>query len=65
MAQQFRIAGGNIRNIVLLAAFLAASEDKPIGMAHMIHGAKREYQKLGRLIAEADFGQWLEDLEEE
>ena len=60
MAQQFRIAGGNIRNIVLLAAFLAASEDAPIGMTHLIHGAKREYQKLGRLIAESDFGRWFE-----
>jgi SpoVK/Ycf46/Vps4 family AAA+-type ATPase len=63
MAQQFRIAGGNIRNIVLLGAFLAASEEKPIAMAHLIHAAKREYQKLGRLIAEADFGRWLEELE--
>ena len=61
MAQQFRIAGGNIRNIVLLAAFLAASEDAPIGMKHLIHGAKREYQKLGRLIAESDFGRWTEE----
>ncbi|MPZ49075.1 MAG: AAA family ATPase [Dehalococcoidia bacterium] len=59
MAHQFRIAGGNIRNIVLLAAFLAASEEAPIGMTHLIHGAKREYQKLGRLIAESDFGRWL------
>jgi ATP-dependent 26S proteasome regulatory subunit len=63
MARQFRIAGGNIRNIVLLGAFLAASEDKPIGMTHLIQGAKREYQKLGRLIAESDFGGWSEDVE--
>ncbi len=58
MAKQFRIAGGNIRNIVLLAAFLAASHDEDIGMSHLIQGAKREYQKLGRLIAESDFGRW-------
>jgi len=58
MARQFRIAGGNIRNIVLLAAFLAASADKPIGMVHLIQAAKREYQKLGRLITESDFGRW-------
>jgi ATP-dependent 26S proteasome regulatory subunit len=62
MARQFRIAGGNIRNIVLLAAFLAASQDKDIGMSHMIQGAKREYQKLGRLIAESDFGRWYEEV---
>ena len=63
MAHRFRIAGGNIRNIVLLGAFLAASEDKPIGMAHLIHAAKREYQKLGRLIAESDFGRWLQEVD--
>jgi SpoVK/Ycf46/Vps4 family AAA+-type ATPase len=62
MARQFRIAGGNIRNIVLLAAFLAASQDKDIGMTHLIQGAKREYQKLGRLIAESDFGRWYEEV---
>ena len=62
MAKQFRIAGGNIRNIVLLAAFLAASHDEDIGMLHLIQGAKREYQKLGRLIAESDFGRWYEEV---
>ena len=62
MARQFRIAGGNIRNIVLLAAFLAASKDEPIGMSHLIQGAKREYQKLGRLITESDFGRWYEEV---
>ncbi len=61
MARQFRMSGGNIRNIVLLAAFLAASERRPIGMSHLIHAAKREYQKLGRLIAESDFGGWQEE----
>ncbi len=63
MAQQFRIAGGNIRNIALLAAFLAASEDAPIGMGYLLRATKREYQKLGRLIAESDFGRWFEELE--
>ena len=60
MARQFRIAGGNIKNIVLLAAFLAAEDGRPIGMKHMIHATKREYQKLGRLISESDFAQWYE-----
>ncbi len=51
MASQFRVAGGNIRNIVLLAAFLAASEGSLIGMRHLATAAKREYQKLGRLVS--------------
>ncbi|HXH22487.1 MAG TPA: ATP-binding protein [Dehalococcoidia bacterium] len=62
MARQFRIAGGNIRNIVVLAAFLAASTGEPIGMNHLIQATKREYQKLGRLVTESDFGRWYEEV---
>jgi hypothetical protein len=62
MARQFRIAGGNIKNIVLLAAFLAAEEGEPIGMAHLIRATKREYQKLGRLISESDFAGWFDEV---
>ncbi len=55
MAKRFKIAGGNIRNIILSAAYLAAAEDKPLGMAHLLHGARREFQKMGRLVQEEDF----------
>ena len=58
-ARQFKVAGGNIRNIALLAAFLAAEDGGEIGMAHVARAAKREYQKLGKLITETDFGQYL------
>jgi len=60
MARRFRITGGNIKNIVILAAFLAAERDEPIGMSHLIRATKREYQKLGRLITESDFAEWYE-----
>jgi hypothetical protein len=64
MARQFRIAGGNIRNIVLLAAFLAASDrdSQLITMSHLIQATKREFQKLGRLVTESDFGKWYEQV---
>jgi AAA+ superfamily predicted ATPase len=62
MARQFRIPGGNIKNIVLLGAFLAAGTRGPIRMAHLIRAAKREFQKLGRLIAESDFGPWYTEV---
>lgn len=42
------LAGGNIRNIALGAAFLAADEDSPVGMAHIMHAAREEYDKMGR-----------------
>lgn len=58
LAKQFKISGGNIRNIVLAAAFLAADEGKPLGMAHLIRGTRREFQKLGRLVTDAEFGEY-------
>lgn len=58
LAQRFRLSGGNVRNICLAGAYLAAAEDRPLGMADLIHGTAREYQKLGRLCVEAEFGPW-------
>ena len=59
LARQFKIAGGNIRNIVLAAAFLAASDGTGVGMAHFIRGVRREYQKLGRMVTDAEFGPYV------
>jgi SpoVK/Ycf46/Vps4 family AAA+-type ATPase len=63
MARQFRIAGGNIKNIIILAAFLAAESGSPIAMRHLIHATRREYQKLGRLLTESDFADWYEEVQ--
>ncbi len=54
LAHRFRLAGGSIRNIILAAAFLAAT-DKAIHMKHFLHATRREYQKMGRLIDERLF----------
>ena len=55
MAQRFEIAGGNIRNIALAAAFLGASDGGVVTMAHLFHATRREYQKMGKVIPEAAF----------
>lgn len=52
LANRFRLTGGNIRNIILAAAFLAADEQTAVSMSHLLHATRREYQKLGRLIDE-------------
>lgn len=52
MARRFKLAGGNIRNILVNAAYLAAADGGRLGMAHLLHGAKRELQKMGRLVDE-------------
>ncbi|HEX6674948.1 MAG TPA: ATP-binding protein [Actinomycetes bacterium] len=48
LARELNVSGGSIRNIALAAAFLAAEAGDAVGMAHLLHAARREYQKLGR-----------------
>jgi len=59
LAGAFRLAGGDIRNVTLAAAYEAASHDEPVGMAHLVRATAREYRKLGRLCTEEDFGRYL------
>jgi hypothetical protein len=56
LARSFRVSGGNIRNIIVTAAYLAAEEQGCIGMGELIRAVQREYKKLGRLCVEAEFG---------
>ncbi len=58
LARQFKLAGGNIKNIVLNASFLAAARHESIGMRHMILATHREYQKMGKMSLEGEFGQY-------
>jgi ATP-dependent 26S proteasome regulatory subunit len=48
LAREVKLAGGNIKNIGLTAAFYAASDGGMIRMPHLIQAARREHQKLGR-----------------
>lgn len=52
LAQRFKLAGGSIRNILVGAAYLAASDGRRVTMEHLLHGAQRELQKMGRLMEE-------------
>ncbi len=53
------IAGGNIRNIALNAAFLAAKEGTPVGMGHLAHAARNEFAKIEKPLPESDLGGWV------
>lgn len=64
LARQFKLTGGNIKNIALHAAFLAAEDGKVIGMAQLIRATKREFQKMGRLCSKADFGPYYDLMKE-
>ena len=56
LAKQFNITGGDIRNIVVASAFLAAEDSSDIKMRHIIHATMREYQKNGLPISKSVFG---------
>jgi SpoVK/Ycf46/Vps4 family AAA+-type ATPase len=55
MARRFEMAGGNIRNVATAAAFLAASDGVVVGMSHLIHGTRREFQKMGKVVVQGEF----------
>ena len=55
MADRFKLSGGSIRNIIVSAAYFAAANGGVVDMNHLMHGARREFQKMGRLVQESDF----------
>ena len=56
---RLNVAGGNIRNIALNAAFLAADKNEPVRMIHLLHAAKGEYIKLEKSMTDAEVGGWV------
>lgn len=54
LARQFKLSGGNIKNIALAAAFLAAEDNNPVTMRHLLQATRREYQKLGKSLGTVD-----------
>jgi hypothetical protein len=55
---RLNVAGGNIRNIALNAAFLAAAAGKPVRMEHLLRAAQAEYAKLERPLTDAEVAGW-------
>jgi SpoVK/Ycf46/Vps4 family AAA+-type ATPase len=60
LGSQFKLTGGNIKNIVLDAAFRAAADGSAIGMKHLMLGTKTELQKQGKLPTKADFDRYYD-----
>ncbi len=55
---KLNVSGGNIRNIALSAAFLAAESDQAIAMQHLLEATQSEYLKLERTLTEAEIRGW-------
>ncbi len=55
LARAVEVSGGDIRNVVLAAAFDAVAEGRSVGMRDVTASAERELAKLGRRVPE---GAW-------
>ena len=60
IARQFKITGGNIKNIALGAAFLAVEDGGCINTENLVRATKREYQKMGKLCTEDEFARYFQ-----
>jgi hypothetical protein len=56
---KLNVTGGNVRNIALNAAFLAADADESVQMKHLLRAARSEYAKLEKSLTEAEIGGWV------
>ena len=58
LAEKFEFVGGNIKNCILNAAFLAAADPEAGGQVHMKHyllAIKYEFVKVGKVFTKSDF----------
>lgn len=58
LSEHIRLSGGNIKNVAINAAFLAAQGSHKITMKDIIVSVKQEYQKIGRPMAKGEFGKY-------
>lgn len=55
---RLNVAGGNIRNIALNAAFLAAEAGGPVRMPDILRAARSEYAKIEKSLSTVETGGW-------
>ncbi|MBK1699392.1 ATP-binding protein [Thiococcus pfennigii] len=54
VASQFKLTGGNIKNIAMAASFLASEDKESVGMDHVRYAIRREMQKMGKSLSTAE-----------
>ena len=65
IAEKFEFAGGNIKNCILNAAFLAAEDptaDGKVCMRHSLKAIQYEFVKVGRVFPRADFEPYADEI---
>jgi SpoVK/Ycf46/Vps4 family AAA+-type ATPase len=58
LSEKFELSGGNIKNIILTATFLAAGKNEAVGMIHILEAVKNEYYKYNKEMTIEDFGKY-------
>ncbi len=60
LSRQFILAGGSIINAAINACVVAAAQDKPIGMQHVIEAIAQELYKMGKQVNRVHFGEYYD-----
>lgn len=60
LAENFKIAGGNIKNCAVNAAFLAAADGSPISMKHLIPAVVNEQRKNNIVVLREDLKEYAD-----
>ena len=55
-AQQFELSGSQIKDVMLLAAFIAAQHQTALSNEHIKEALTLNYQKSGKILTKSDFG---------
>ena len=58
LADKFDLSGSNIKAILFNAAYMAGAEQSEIEMRHIIRAMEYEFNKLGKLVNNSDFGKY-------
>ncbi len=64
LAERFEFVGGNIKNCILNAAFLAASDGdgKEVHMRHYLQAIRYEFVKTGKVFTRSDFEPYADEV---
>ena len=59
MLAKLNVAGGNIHNIAINAAFLAANSQESVQMKHILQATQSEYSKLEKPLTDNEIKGWV------
>ncbi len=62
LARQFELTGGNIRNVVMDAAFMCAETERPVTMLDLMRAVQDEFRKVGKTSSRSDFKEYFDQL---